>query len=142
MDWDDEYTLLATSSKGDALDFLNLDAPAATEAETPLSELIRHWMNERHAPCHPDATSPTASCPALLASPIHFVIHLSPATQRRQSREPRPVPNARCLLFMNHRQQPENALQNNVGSFWASGVGREEDKPARGRDEGTLWHSD
>ncbi|KAK0447411.1 uncharacterized protein EV420DRAFT_1276095 [Desarmillaria tabescens] len=50
MDWDDEYTLLATSSKGDALDFLNLDAPASTEAETPLSELIRHWMNERHAP--------------------------------------------------------------------------------------------
>ncbi|KAK0191483.1 hypothetical protein F5146DRAFT_1048890 [Armillaria mellea] len=50
MDWDDEYTLQATSSKGDALDFLNLDAPAPTEAETPLSELIRHWMNERHAP--------------------------------------------------------------------------------------------
>ncbi len=52
MDWDDEYTLLATSSKGggDALDFLNLGAPAPTGAETPLSELIRHWMNERHAP--------------------------------------------------------------------------------------------
>ncbi|PBK98587.1 hypothetical protein ARMGADRAFT_1075418 [Armillaria gallica] len=49
MDWDDEYTLLATSSKGDALDFLNLDTSATTEAETPLSELIRHWMNERHA---------------------------------------------------------------------------------------------
>ncbi len=50
MDWDDEYTLLATSSKGDALDFLNLDAPAPTEAESPLSELVWHWMNERHAP--------------------------------------------------------------------------------------------
>ncbi|PBK98594.1 hypothetical protein ARMGADRAFT_582576 [Armillaria gallica] len=50
MDWDGEYTLLATSSKGDALDFVNLDAPAPTEVETSLSELIRHWMNERHAP--------------------------------------------------------------------------------------------
>ncbi|PBK98591.1 hypothetical protein ARMGADRAFT_1026555 [Armillaria gallica] len=48
--WDDEHTLLATSSKGGALDFLNLDVPAPTAAETPLSELIRHWMNERHAP--------------------------------------------------------------------------------------------
>ncbi|PBK62611.1 hypothetical protein ARMSODRAFT_1024598 [Armillaria solidipes] len=27
----------------------NLDVPAATEAETPLSELIRHRMKERHA---------------------------------------------------------------------------------------------
>ncbi|PBK98596.1 hypothetical protein ARMGADRAFT_1075426 [Armillaria gallica] len=48
MDWDDEYTLLATSSKGGALDFLNLDAPAPTEAEMLLPELVRHWMNERH----------------------------------------------------------------------------------------------
>ncbi|PBK59955.1 hypothetical protein ARMSODRAFT_1026969 [Armillaria solidipes] len=49
MDWDDEYTLLVTSSKGDALDFLNLDAPAPTEAETPLSELIRTapWLVAR-----------------------------------------------------------------------------------------------
>ncbi|KAK0234690.1 hypothetical protein EDD85DRAFT_792710 [Armillaria nabsnona] len=43
---DCEYTLLATSSKGDALDFLNFDVSAPTEAETPLSELIRHWMNK------------------------------------------------------------------------------------------------
>ncbi len=50
MDWGGEYTLLATSSKGDALNFLNLDVPAPTEAETSLSELIRHWMNERHVP--------------------------------------------------------------------------------------------
>ncbi len=50
MDWDDEYTLLATSSKGGALGFLNLDAPAPTEAVMLLPELVRHWMNERHVP--------------------------------------------------------------------------------------------
>ena len=42
----------ASPNPFDALDNRDTPAPnrAADEEETPLQQLIRHWMNERHAP--------------------------------------------------------------------------------------------
>lgn len=66
MDWDDEYDIQAQAGPSfidrarnalpdddfdvpmHATDF-PVPQPAATN-ETPLEQLIRHWMNERHAP--------------------------------------------------------------------------------------------
>ncbi len=64
MDWDDEYTLLATSSKGDALDFLNVGAGAPTEAED--ATLRAHPALDERATRADDScsagTAPLACC--------------------------------------------------------------------------------
>jgi GINS complex subunit 4 len=69
MDWDEEYDLLSRTGAGPSFidrarnaspddDFNVPIVPAVappyfqqpTPDETPLEQLIRHWMNERHAP--------------------------------------------------------------------------------------------